>query len=71
MKNLSTLAEWKPKKLRNLKMNLNNRLNSYKIHGESAKELQKSHVLYNRSISECADLLKEVDRLLKDTNRTA
>lgn len=65
VKDLSTLESWSPKKLRTFKMNLNNRIESFKSKGNSAPELQKSNVLYGLTEEECRDLLKKVQDLLK------
>ena len=60
-----SLEELNPKKLRTLRNNLNNRLESFKTGGESAKPLQKSHVLFGKSEGECRQLLQEVHQELK------
>ncbi len=65
MKNLSKMEEWKPKKLRTFRMNLNNRIESFKSKGNSAPELQKSNVLFGLTEEECKELLKKVQDLLK------
>ncbi len=59
---LKTLSE---KKLRTLRNNLNNRLESFKKDADSPKPLQASHALYGLSEKECQDLLKQVLELLK------
>ena len=66
MKNFEDMSEWKPKKLRTLRNNLNNRLSSFKSSGDNAKALQSSHMLYGLDESQCKTLLKEVTTLLKD-----
>ncbi len=64
MKNIN-LKEMTPKKLRTLRNNLNNRLESFKKDADSPKVLQTSHVLYGLSEKECQDLLKKVLELIK------
>lgn len=58
-----------PKKLRTLRNNLNNRLESFKTSGEGAKELQKSHVLFGKSEGQCAQLLQDIHRELRRRSR--
>jgi hypothetical protein len=65
VKDISTLEEWSPKKLRTLKMNLNNRIETFKSKGKSAPDLQKSNVLFGLSEEECRELLSKVQGLLK------
>ncbi|PIK16204.1 hypothetical protein [Halobacteriovorax sp. JY17] len=65
MKKFEDLAEWSPKKMRTLRNNLNNRLESYKTSGDNAKPLQTSHALYGLSEEGCQELLKKVTKLLK------
>jgi hypothetical protein len=65
VKDLSKMEDWSPKKLRTFKMNLNNRMESFKSKGNSAPELQKSNVLYGLTEEECRELLKKVQDLLK------
>lgn len=59
------LASLTPKKLRTLRNNLNNRLESFKGHGDAAKALQKSHVLFGKTEGECKALLQDVHQELK------
>ncbi len=49
------------KKLRNLRMNLNNRLESFKTNS-NAKDLKPSHKLYGLGPDECAQLLELVKK---------
>lgn len=65
MEKFSDLQEWSPKKIRTLRNNLNNRLESYKTSGDNAKPLQASHALYGLSQEDCQELLKKVTTLLK------
>lgn len=60
-----SLEELNPKKLRTLRNNLNNRLESFKTGGDGTKPLQKSHVLFGKSQGECEKLLQEVHQELK------
>ena len=50
---------------RTLRNNLNNRIASFKEKGDNAKELQKSHALYDMDYEECFELLEKVKKLLK------
>ncbi len=59
MTNFSDLEKWNEKKLRRLRMNLNNRLESFKCN-ESPKELAKSHMLHGLGKGECESLLERV-----------
>ncbi len=64
MKDLNSIENWKPKKLRTLRMNLNNRLQTFKSKGSSAPDLQKSNKLYGLKEEECKELLEKVQKLL-------
>jgi len=64
MKDFSNLEEWTPKKLRSLRMNLNNRIESFKK-SEKPKELQKSHILYELGHAQCEELLLKVKKAEK------
>lgn len=59
------VANWPEKKLRTLRNNLNNRLESFSNKGDSVKELQKSHKLYNMNEDQCRELLKKIQDQLK------
>ncbi|MFZ4714191.1 MAG: hypothetical protein ACOYL6_10780 [Bacteriovoracaceae bacterium] len=65
MKDFSDLKEYSEKRLRTLRNNLNNRLESFKKNADSPKALQPSHKLFGLSETECKDLLKKVQTLLK------
>lgn len=69
MKDLKTLTDWSDKQLRTLRNNLNNRLESFKKDG-TAKALQASHVLYNKSAEECKELLKKVKDIIYAKNKS-
>jgi len=66
VENFNDIADWKPKKLRTLRNNLNNRLASFKTSGEKAKDLQKGNKLSGLGETECQTLLKQVTTLLKN-----
>jgi hypothetical protein len=68
MKDLKTLDTWNLKQLRNLRINLNNRIQTFQ-NSPKAKELQASHVLYGKSVEECTALLEEVKRTEKKLTR--
>ena len=63
MKDLKSLTEWSDKQLRTLRNNLNNRITSFK-NDPHAKPLQASHVLFNKGVDECNELLKKVKDVL-------
>lgn len=64
MKDFSDLSEWGPKRLRTLRNNLNNRIESFKNNPNAPKSLQPSHMLYGMGEGECQELLKKVRELL-------
>lgn len=64
MKDLKTLDSWNLKQLRNLRINLNNRIQAFQ-NSPKAKELQKSHVLYGKGVEECIALLEDVKKIEK------
>ncbi len=64
MKDLSDIENWTPKKLRRLKMNLNNRLETFKSKGVKSPDLQKGNNLYGLKEEECVELLKKVQTLI-------
>lgn len=70
-KDLNTIHEWSPKRLRTLRNNLNNRLASFKNAGGGSKikPLQESHVLYGLEESQCKEILKNVQALLEQRDR--
>lgn len=63
MKDLKTIEEWTEKKLRTLRNNLNNRLESFKKN-DVPKALQASNVLYDLTEKQCKELLDKVKNLL-------
>ena len=67
MKDLADLKNWTPKKLRTLRNNLNNRLNSFGMNAEKTAELQKSHVLFGKDAKECKKLLEQVLKAIRDS----
>lgn len=58
--NLEALSD---KKLRTLRNNLNNRIESFTKGGE--KKLPPSHMLYNLEAGDCKELLKKVHAEMK------
>ena len=69
MKDFSNLEEWTPKRLRTLRNNLNNRISSFEKDGKNVKNLQASHMLYGQGEEQCRELLKKVQKILKDLAR--
>ncbi len=69
MKESLDLTEFTPKKLRTLRNNLNNRIESFGTHGDGAKELQKSHMLAGMSEGQCKAMLQLVLREMKRRSR--
>jgi len=65
MSKITDLTECSDKKLRTIRNNLNNRISSYNQNGESAKDLQKSHMLYGLDKTACDELLKKVQDEMK------
>ncbi|MDD0851808.1 hypothetical protein HBN50_01820 [Halobacteriovorax sp. GB3] len=63
-KNFDDLESWAPKKLRTLRNNLNNRIQSYKNNPSNPKVLSESHMLYGLEQDECEQLLKKVKILI-------
>lgn len=67
MKNYSSFADFSDKKLRTLRNNLNNRLESFKKGGE--KTLPPSHMLHGLEEGDCKNLLERVQKEMKDRSR--
>lgn len=65
MKDFSDLESFTPKKLRTLRNNINNRLESYKNSGGDPKDLAKSHMLHGLEYEDLLALQREVKKLLK------
>ncbi len=63
MKNYKNLSELNDKKMRTLRNNLNNRLESFKKGGE--KSLPPSHMLHGLDEAQCKELLVRVQQELK------
>jgi hypothetical protein len=63
MKDYSDLTTFSDKKLRTLRNNLNNRLESFKKGGE--KTLPPSHMLSGLDEAQCKDLLSNVHKEMK------
>jgi hypothetical protein len=68
MKDYSDLSELNDKKLRTLRNNLNNRLESFKRGGE--KHLPPSHMLHGLDEAGCKKLLEKVQSEMKDRAKT-
>lgn len=68
MKDFSELETWSPKKLRTLRNNINNRLESYKNSGGDPKNLSPSHSLAGLEYEDLINLQKRVKKLLKDNS---
>lgn len=68
MKNLNELENWNLKQLRNLRINLNNRIQAFD-NNPKPKDLQKSHALYEMGKEQCQSLLEKVKRLEKSLNK--
>ncbi|MCP4915146.1 MAG: hypothetical protein GY909_18650 [Oligoflexia bacterium] len=66
MSKLADIETWKPKRLRTLRNNLNNRISNFESSDGKGKELQKSHILFGLSEQECRELLKQVQKLIKE-----
>jgi hypothetical protein len=66
MKDYSNLTEFSDKKLRTLRNNLNNRLESFKKGGEKA--LPPSHMLHGMDDHQCQELLKRIQQEMKARN---
>lgn len=68
MSKLADIETWKPKRLRTLRNNLNNRISNFEASDGKGKDLQKSHILYGMSEAECRELLDRVQKLIKAQN---
>lgn len=67
MKKYSSFEEFSDKKMRTLRNNLNNRLESFKKGGEKA--LPPSHMLHGLDEGDCKTLLERVQKEMKDRSR--
>ena len=70
MKDFTDIKDWTPKKLRTLRNNLNNRLESFASKRLDPKELQKSHMLHGMEHDDCLVLLEEVSKILKEQKKS-
>lgn len=68
MRDYSKLEDFSSKELRKLKMNLNNRLESFK-RSDEPKELAKSHMLHGMSQNDCEKLLTRITKLEKERKK--
>lgn len=64
-KDLNNLSDWNEKELRKLKINLNNRLQTFQF-SPKAKDLPKSNPLFGLGVEECKQLLEEVKKAEKN-----
>lgn len=64
----SDLKAYTDKKLRTLRNNLNNRLESFKKN-EDAKALPPSHMLHGMDSAECKDLLTKIQTEMKKRSK--
>ena len=60
-KDLNNLQDWNEKELRKLKINLNNRLQTFQF-SQKTKDLPKSNPLFGLGEDECKQLLEEVKK---------
>lgn len=67
MKDYSDLSDFSDKKLRTLRNNLNNRLESFTKGGE--KTLPPSHMLHGLDEGGCKTLLGKVQKEMKDRSK--
>jgi hypothetical protein len=65
MIDLNEIVDWSDKKLRTLRNNLNNRLESFKTDKINPKVLQASHKLYGMTEAQCKELLKKIQDTIK------
>lgn len=64
-KDLTKLENWNDKELRKLKINLNNRIQSFQFSAKP-KELPKSNPLFGMGEEECINLLENVKNAQRD-----
>lgn len=67
MKDYSDLSEFSDKKLRTLRNNLNNRLESFAKGNE--KHLPPSHMLHGMELKDCNQLLVKVQTEMKNRSK--
>ena len=67
MKDYSDLSDFSDKKLRTLRNNLNNRLESFGRGGE--KNLPPSHMLHGMDDGDCRTLLEKVQKEMKERSK--
>lgn len=67
MKDYSSFDDFSDKKLRTLRNNLNNRLESFKKGGE--KTLPPSHMLHGLDEGDCKSLLDRVQKEMRERTR--
>ncbi len=69
MKDYSDLSELSDKKLRTLRNNLNNRLQSFAKEGKTLKNLPPSHMLHGFEEKDCKALLERVGAELRTRSK--
>ncbi len=69
MKDYSDLKEFTDKKIRTLRNNLNNRLETFKKGEKGAKVLPPSHMLHGMDEGDCKALLLKVQDLIKKRSK--
>ena len=70
MKDFTDIESWSPKKIRTLRNNLNNRIESFTSQRIQPKELQKSHMLHGMELEDCSVLLEVVKKIIKQSKQT-
>jgi hypothetical protein len=69
MKDYKDLTDFSDKKLRTLRNNLNNRLQSFAQGEKSLKSLPPSHMLHGLDEAQCKDLLTRVQQEMKERTK--
>lgn len=69
-KDYSDLEEFTDKKIRTLRNNLNNRLESFKKGEKLTKALPPSHMLHGMDEGDCKSLLLKVQDLIKKRSKS-
>ena len=68
MKDYSDLSAFTDKKLRTLRNNLNNRLETFKK-GDDAKVVPPSHMLHGLDGNQCKELLEKVQKEMRQRSK--
>lgn len=69
MKDYTNLSEFSDKKLRTLRNNLNNRLESFKKGEKELKHLSPSHMLHGLEEAQCKDLLTRIQSEMRKRSK--